>query len=108
MEPRTREPTPPDHHTAQKTVRGAVVHDRLAMDLTLLSNERTLLAYVRTALAFLAAGAALIARLAGGGAWVDAGWVLVGIGILTGIFGALRYFQTRRELNRWWRPDGEE
>jgi Domain of unknown function (DUF202) len=38
----------------------ALIPNRLAKDLTFLSNERTLLTYVRTALAFFATGMALI------------------------------------------------
>jgi uncharacterized membrane protein YidH (DUF202 family) len=37
-----------------------LIPNRLAKDLTALSNERTLLSYVRTALAFFATGMALI------------------------------------------------
>ena len=97
-----------DHPPARKTLRGAVVHDRLAMDLTLLSNERTFLAYVRTALAFAAAGAAILSRVFGTGASLTiVGWLLIALGVLIMIFGIVRFIQTRRALRGWWEPEGE-
>ena len=45
----------PENHRHRARNRRLIIEDRLAMDLTSLSNERTLLNYVRTALAFLAA-----------------------------------------------------
>lgn len=76
---------------------------RMALELTSLSNERTLLTYVRTALAFFAAGAALI-RFFAEPAFVIAGWVFLPVGILLGIFGALRFRRTRQLLRAQWSP----
>jgi putative membrane protein len=85
--------------------RSAVVHDRLALDLTTLANERTFLAYVRTALAFVAAGAALLSDFLGGGRRITAvGWVFIALGIAIGIVGIVRYVQVRRALRTQWRP----
>lgn len=82
---------------------------RLALELTSLSNERTLLTYVRTALAFFAAGAALI-RFFDEPAFVIAGWVFLPVGVLLGIFGAVRFHRTRQLLRAQWNRsavDGE-
>jgi putative membrane protein len=86
------------------TLRNAVVHDRLAFDLTTLANERTLLAYVRTALALAAAGSALLAEFLGGGRTAIAiGWILIVLGASTMVVGIVRYLQVRRALYRQWR-----
>jgi putative membrane protein len=81
--------------------RAAVIEDRLAMDLTSMSNERTLLMYIRTALGFVAAGLALI-RFFGDPVIVVIGWIFVPIGIAFVIFGIFRFNHVRQLLRRQW------
>ena len=78
-----------------------VIQDRLAMDLTSLSNERTLLNYIRTALAFLAAGVALIRFFEKPG-MIIIGWALLPLGIACAIFGFLRFNHVRKVLQHQW------
>ncbi|HEX5437658.1 MAG TPA: DUF202 domain-containing protein [Gemmatimonadaceae bacterium] len=83
------------------------MHDRLALDLTSLANERNLLAYVRTALAFLAAGAALLSnRLFGTGVFKAIGWTFIGLGIVVVLVGAFRFAHVRRAYRHWWAGTG--
>ncbi|HEX6533038.1 MAG TPA: DUF202 domain-containing protein [Gemmatimonadaceae bacterium] len=77
--------------------------ERMALDLTLLANERTLLTYVRTALAFFAAGVALI-RFFGNPILIATGWLFIPAGVALGIFGAVRHRRVRRELLARWGP----
>jgi putative membrane protein len=79
-----------------------------------LANERTFLAYVRTALAFIGFGfvvarfalfereVTLVAHIsiAGTGASTAFGTIMALAGILTGVYGSLRYTLTDRALRR--------
>jgi putative membrane protein len=92
-----------DQHTVTGTFRSAVVHDRLALDLTTLANERTFLAYIRTALAFIAAGAALLSDVIGAGRTISTvAWVFIGLGVAITIVGVVRYLQVRHALRTQW------
>lgn len=91
----------PEKSRRQRRDRRLIVEDRLAMDLTSLSNERTLLNYVRTALAFLAAGVALIRFFEEPG-MVIIGWVLLPLGIACAIFGVMRFAHVRKVLRHQW------
>jgi putative membrane protein len=82
-------------------MRRLIVEDRLAMDLTSLSNERTLLNYIRTALAFLASGVALIHFFEKPG-MIIIGWVLLPLGVACAIFGILRFNHVRKILQHQW------
>ena len=76
-----------------------IMRDHLAADRTALANERTFLAYIRTALAFIAAGFGLIKLLETSTAFVVVGWILVGLGIIIGIFGTIRFIQFRKNIS---------
>ena len=71
------------------------VRDLLAIDRTIVANERTLLSYVRTSLTMMGAGAAILhffdQRLL-----VVGGWVLLGLSVPTLVLGTWHY--TRRRL----------
>jgi putative membrane protein len=88
-------------HPPRVPRREAVIEDRLAMDLTSLSNERTLLMYIRTALGFFAAGAALI-RFFEDPVFVFIGWIFIPVGIAFLVFGIFRYRHVQRVLQRQW------
>jgi putative membrane protein len=75
------------------------LRDLLAIDRTVLANERTLLAYGRTLLALLAGGATVIH-------FVNEWWAgsvgvsLIALGFLLFSFGAWRYRNVNRHLER--------
>jgi putative membrane protein len=91
----------PEKGRHRKVARKVVIQDRLAMDLTSLSNERTLLNYIRTALAFLASGVALI-RFFEEPAMIVIGWALLPLGIACVIFGFVRFNHVRKVLQQQW------
>jgi putative membrane protein len=91
----------PEKDRHRRISRAVVIQDRLAMDLTSLSNERTLLNYVRTALAFLASGVALIHFFEAPG-MVIIGWALLPLGVACAIFGILRFNHVRKILQQQW------
>jgi putative membrane protein len=91
----------PEKGRHRRTKRAVVIQDRLAMDLTSLSNERTLLNYIRTALAFLAAGVALLRFFEAPG-MVIIGWVLLPLGVACAVFGILRFNHVRKVLQQQW------
>lgn len=92
----------PEKSRHRRSIRKDLVEDRLAMDLTSLSNERTLLTYIRTALAFVASGVALI-HFFDDPRMVAIGWVLLPLGIACAIFGVARFRHVRRILRHQWR-----
>jgi putative membrane protein len=77
-----------------------ILRDRLAIDRTHLANERTLLAYVRTAFMLLIAGATAIKALPADRVAVISGWLLLGAGLVVGLFGARRFLAMRRRILR--------
>lgn len=91
----------PEKDRHRRTRRAVVIQDRLAMDLTSLSNERTLLNYIRTALAFLAAGVALIRFFEKPG-MIIIGWALLPLGVACAVFGIVRFNHVRRVLQQQW------
>jgi putative membrane protein len=91
----------PEKGRRRKVGRKVVIQDRLAMDLTSLSNERTLLVYIRTALAFLASGVALI-HFFEKPAMIIIGWALLPLGIACAIFGFVRFNHVRKVLQQQW------
>ena len=72
-----------------------ILRDELAIDRTLLSNERTLLAYLRSGMTLIIAGATIMHFSTEGWFWV-AGLVCVPLGIVTGTIGVARY----RRMNK--------
>jgi putative membrane protein len=91
----------PEKGRHRRRDRRLIIEDRLAMDLTSLSNERTLLNYVRTALAFLASGVALIHFFEAPG-MVIIGWALLPLGVACAVFGILRFNHVRKVLQQQW------
>ena len=67
-----------------------ILRDQLAIDRTLLANERTFLSYLRSAVALLIAGVSIIHF--SHQAWFTAvGIVCIPSGVLTGLFGFWRF-----------------
>jgi putative membrane protein len=73
------------------------LRDVLAIDRTIVANERTLLGYVRTTLAMLGAGAALL-HFFDEQASQYAGWSFLALSIPMLGVGVYHYLQRRRSL----------
>lgn len=76
-----------------------ILRDHLAIDRTVLANERTFLAYICTALALVIAGASTPHFLKDWW-WVVAGWFLVASGCLVLVIGTWRFKNVRHDLVR--------
>jgi putative membrane protein len=76
-----------------------ILRDDLAIDRTLLANERTLLSYLRFSVALLIAGVSIIHFSNEGWFWV-LGIICVPIGIITGMIGASRYRKMNQSIVR--------
>jgi putative membrane protein len=67
-----------------------ILRDELAIDRTLLSNERTLLAYLRSAAALLIAGVSII-HFSGDGWFRAVGFICIPGALLVSLIGLLRF-----------------
>lgn len=67
-----------------------ILRDHLALDRTVLANERTFLAYVRTALGLLVTGASFV-KFGGSLAVTVVGWAFVPAALAVAVIGLLRY-----------------
>ena len=76
-----------------------ILRDELAIDRTLLANERTLLSYLRSAVALFIAGVTIIHFSTGGWFWV-LGIACIPSGIITGIIGVARYRRMNQSIVR--------
>ena len=75
-----------------------ILRDRLAVDRTILANERTFLAYLRTALTLFIGGVSLVQFFET--PWVQvAGWTMIPGGPVFVVWGIGRYVKMRRRLN---------
>jgi putative membrane protein len=73
------------------------LRDALAVDRTVVANERTLLGYIRTTLALLAAGGSLLHFLSG--PWAAAGGIaLLVLSVPMFVLGVNHYLVRRRHL----------
>jgi putative membrane protein len=76
-----------------------ILRDELAIDRTLLSNERTLLVYLRFGVALSIAGVSIIQFSQEGWFWIM-GLSCIPIGIVVGISGVTRYRKMYRSILR--------
>ena len=77
--------------------RSLTLNDYLAIDRTILSNERTLLAYGRTALAMVIIGGSAL-KFFDPGILTVVGWLFIAGGAITMLIGWRRYRHTDRLL----------
>ncbi len=75
------------------------VRDQLAIDRTILSNERTMLAYLRTALTLLIVSFALI-RFVDDVFFIALGVVLIPVSVVIGWIGRSRYLRRKSMIQR--------
>ncbi|MCP4447687.1 MAG: DUF202 domain-containing protein [Myxococcales bacterium] len=73
------------------------LRDVLAIDRTIVANERTLLGYTRTTLAMLGGGAALL-HFFDDRSYVIVGWSVLAVSVPTLGIGIWHYLQRRRSL----------
>ena len=78
--------------------RSLTLNDYLAIDRTILSNERTLLAYGRTALAMVIIGGSAL-KFFDPGILTVVGWLFLVGGVITILIGWRRYRHTDRLLH---------
>lgn len=77
-----------------------ILRDVLAVDRTILSNERNLLAYIRTSLAVLVAGVTLI-HFFEGFILQATGWVLIPAGVSIMAIGVRRYRKVKHTIEQF-------
>jgi putative membrane protein len=75
-----------------------ILRDFLAMDRTILANERTFLGYIRTALTLLVAGATFIKFFDQAFVYV-LGWVFIPLGLFTLVFGLGRFMKMKQRIS---------
>jgi putative membrane protein len=76
-----------------------ILRDELAIDRTLLANERTLLSYLRSAVALFIAGVTIMHF--SNEAWFSVlGFVCIPSGIITSIIGVARYRKMNQSIVR--------
>jgi putative membrane protein len=75
-----------------------ILRDELAIDRTVLANERTLLAYLRSAVSLVIAGVSIMHFSLQGWFWAI-GVICIPVGIITGIFGVMRYRTINRSIS---------
>lgn len=75
-----------------------ILRDQLAIDRTLLANERTLLSYLRSAVALVLAGLTM-ARFSDRGWFTVLGLACVPSGFAVALFGAWRYRETNKAVS---------
>jgi putative membrane protein len=74
-----------------------ILRDELAIDRTLLANERTLFSYLRSGVALLIAGVSIIHFSQEGWFWA-VGIACIPTGLITGIVGAIRYRRMNQSI----------
>ena len=74
-----------------------ILRDELAIDRTILANERTLLSYLRGAMTLVIAGVTFMHFVPSGALHV-LGLALIPLGFATGLFGTLRYRAVGRSI----------
>ena len=76
-----------------------ILRDELAIDRTLLANERTLLTYLRGAVALVIAGLSII-QFSYRDWFLAIGVACLPAGIITGLIGIVRYRRMNRVISR--------
>ncbi len=74
-----------------------ILRDELAIDRTLLANERTVIAYLRGAVTLVIAGMTFM-HFIENGFLRYIGLIIIPLGIVVGIFGTLRYNKLNKRL----------
>ncbi len=75
-----------------------ILRDELAIDRTILANERTLLAYLRSGVSLVIAGVSMM-HFSQEGWFHTVGVACIPIGVITGIFGLIRYRIINRSIS---------
>ena len=80
-----------------------ILRDELAVDRTILANERTLLSYVRLSITLIIAGISIV-HFAMEKWFETVGFLCVPIGIGAGIYGWIRYRKMAEEIMELRKP----
>lgn len=86
----------PYHRFTQEEL---ILRDCLAVDRTVLANEKTFLAYIRTALTLFITGVTFI-KFFGHDIVEILGWFFIPVGIFTFILGFIRYLKMYRIISQ--------
>lgn len=74
-----------------------ILRDQLAIDRTVLANERTFMSYCRTSLALIFSGAGSIRFFTT--FYTDvAGWILITLGLIVGVIGSVRFLIMNKKI----------
>ncbi len=76
-----------------------ILRDELAIDRTILSNERTLLAYLRSSLSLILVGVTFL-HLVSEGFLFYLGIIIIPLGVIVGVFGVFRHQTMSREIHK--------
>ena len=82
---------------AQFNTSELILRDHLAVDRTLLANERTLLSYLRSGVALFIAGISIV-HFSNQGWFSAVGFLCLPCGVLTVLFGIQRFRQMNRAI----------
>jgi putative membrane protein len=85
----------PNYSRFERTM--LILRDELAIDRTLLANERTLLSYLRFSVALLIAGVTIIHFAEQGWFWAI-GIACLPAGVLCGVIGTVRFLSMHRAI----------
>ncbi|MBN1542898.1 DUF202 domain-containing protein [candidate division KSB1 bacterium] len=83
----------------QYEVESFILRDHLALDRTMLANERTFLAYLRTAIMVLISGFTLLKLFGSYTLLAVVGIALIPVSLFFLVFGYIRYLHFRRQLS---------
>ena len=78
--------------------RELILREHLALDRTILANERTFLGYIRTSLTLFVVGVTFI-KFFNILFLAIMGWIFILVGILIFIFGLIKYVRTKNQIN---------
>jgi len=81
-----------------------ILRDELAIDRTILANERTMLSYIRGAITLAIAGITFL-HFIDNGLLYYLGIIMIPAGIFVGIFGIIRYLKMNGRLKNIRNPD---
>jgi putative membrane protein len=96
----------PELLTQFKNEEKMILRDHLAILRTRLSNERTLFAYIRTCIYLFLGGVAFI-QIGSIYPVMNLGYVSVALSGLLLVFGLIRFYMLRRQLNSYYSEIGQ-
>lgn len=78
-----------------------ILRDWLALDRTILANERTLLSFTRTALVLILAGMTFIRFFGDENRWSDLGYITLAAGVVLWLMGFRAYLKKKTDYRQY-------